>query len=206
MVNIGLLVVAYLVGSIPFGLLLGKLMGVDVRRAGSGNIGATNVLRLLGKKLGVVTLLADTLKAIVPMLLAKWVISSTAVSASVDLWVALCGASAFLGHLFPVYLKFKGGKGVATALGIFLLLEPWAVLIGLAIFISVVLYWGYVSIGSLAAAACMPLLVWLLSGSSLYTSLAVFIGLLIWLKHHDNIVRLLKGEEKSWKDRENNPL
>jgi len=201
MVNIGLLVVAYLVGSIPFGLLLGKLMGVDVRRAGSGNIGATNVLRLLGKKLGIVTLLADTLKAIVPMLLAKWVISSTAVSASVDLWVALCGASAFLGHLFPVYLKFKGGKGVATALGIFLLLEPWAVFIGLAIFISVVLFWGYVSLGSLAAAASMPLWVWLLSGSPLYTSLALFIGLLIWLKHHDNIVRLLKGEEKSWKDK-----
>jgi glycerol-3-phosphate acyltransferase PlsY len=199
MVNIGLLVVAYLVGSIPFGLLLGKLMGVDVRRAGSGNIGATNVHRLLGRKLGVFTLLADTLKAIVPMLLARWVISDTAASASVDLWVALCGASAFLGHLFPVYLKFRGGKGVATALGIFLLLEPVAVLISLVIFISVVLYWGYVSLGSLAAAACMPLWVWLLSGSSLYTSLALFIGLLIWLKHHTNIVRLLNGEEKSWK-------
>jgi glycerol-3-phosphate acyltransferase PlsY len=201
MVNIGLLVVAYLVGSIPFGLLLGRLMGVDVRRAGSGNIGATNVHRLLGRKLGIFTLLADTLKAIVPMLLARWVISNTAVSASVDLWVVLCGASAFLGHLFPVYLKFRGGKGVATALGIFLLLEPWAVLISLALFIFVVLYWGYVSLGSLVAAACMPLWVWLLSGSSLYTSLALFIGLLIWLKHHTNIVRLLNGEEKSWKSK-----
>jgi glycerol-3-phosphate acyltransferase PlsY len=201
MVNIGLLVVAYLVGSIPFGLLLGKLMGVDVRRAGSGNIGATNVHRLLGRKLGIFTLLADTLKAIVPMLLARWVLSNSAVSASVDLWVALCGASAFLGHLFPVYLKFRGGKGVATALGIFLLLEPWAALISLAVFIAVVLYWGYVSLGSLAAAACMPLWVWLLSGSSLYTSLALFIGLLIWLKHHTNIVRLLNGVEKSWKSK-----
>ena len=199
MVNIGLLVVAYLVGSIPFGLLLGKLMGMDVRRAGSGNIGATNVHRLLGKKLGIVTLLADVLKAVAPMLLARWALSNTADSASIDLWVALCGAGAFLGHLFPVYLKFKGGKGVATALGVFLLLEPWAVLISLAIFISVVLYWGYVSLGSLAAAACMPIWVWLLSGSSLYTSLALCIGLLIWFKHRGNLVRLLNGEEKSWK-------
>jgi len=199
MAIIALLVCAYLIGSIPFGLLLGKAMGVDVRQAGSGNIGATNVHRLLGKKLGVLTLLGDTVKAIAPMLFARWLVTGDADPAAGDLWVGLTGVCAFLGHLFPIYLQFKGGKGVATALGVFLVLEPWAALISLVLFVSVVLWSGYVSLGSLVAAAFMPFWIWLLGGSVQYVALALFVGVFIWLKHRDNLTRLLTGEEKSWK-------
>jgi glycerol-3-phosphate acyltransferase PlsY len=198
---IALLLCAYLIGSIPFGLLFGKAMGVDVRQAGSGNIGATNVQRLLGKKLGIFTLLADAAKAIVPMLLTRRFVSGPADPAAADLWVVLSGACAFLGHLYPVYLQFKGGKGVATALGVFLVLEPVAVLISLAVFVFVVFWGGYVSLGSLVAAAFMPLWIWLLGGSALHASLALLVGIFIWLRHRDNLARLVHGEEKSWKKR-----
>ena len=187
---------AYLLGSVPFGLLLGKAAGIDVRRAGSGNIGATNVSRLAGKKLGVVTLLLDAGKALVPVVAADWLLAG---QADRELWVALCGAAALLGHLYPVYLGFRGGKGVATALGIFLYLEPLAALAAAAVFSGVVYNWGYVSLGSLTAALLLPGLIWLLSASVSHTLLAVFAAALIWLKHRDNIVRLMHQEEKSWR-------
>ena len=190
------LLFAYLVGSIPFGLLLGKMAGIDVRTAGSGNIGATNVSRLAGKKFGLITLLLDMGKALFPMLLVGWWLRD---SQQKELWVALSGAAAFLGHLYPVYLKFRGGKGVATALGIFIYIAPVAALLDLAIFIGVVYNWGYVSLGSLTAALMMPGLVWLIDGSRNNAVLALFIGVLIWIKHRDNIKRLLKHEEKSWR-------
>lgn len=194
--NYFLLSFAYLLGSIPFGLIIGRLSGIDVRKAGSGNIGATNVSRLLGKKYGFLTLFADVGKAIVPMVLASWLLTD---DASRDFWVTLCGAAAFLGHLFPIYLRFQGGKGVATALGIFLFLAPWAGIAAVVIFIGVVCNWGYVSLGSLTAALLMPGLVWLIYGARNYTFLAIFIGVLVWIKHRENIVRLLHKEEKSWK-------
>jgi glycerol-3-phosphate acyltransferase PlsY len=153
----------------------------------------------LGKKLGLLTLVADTGKAIIPMLLTRWCLHTFPLPVSIDVWVALSGASAFLGHLYPIYLKFKGGKGVATALGVFLLLEPWAVLISLGIFAGVVSASGYVSLGSITAAALIPIWVWLFGHSALNTALALFIALFIWIKHYSNIVRLIKGEEKSWK-------
>lgn len=187
---------AYLLGSIPFGLLLGKAAGMDVRRAGSGNIGATNVTRLAGKKLGALTLLFDAGKALVPLCIASWLLAGRP---DRDLWVTLCGGAAFLGHLYPVYLGFRGGKGVATALGLFLYLEPLAALAAAVIFIGVVTNWGYVSLGSLTAALLLPGLVWLVSGSVSHSLLAVFVAVLIWLKHRDNIVRLMHQQEKSWR-------
>ena len=190
---------SYLVGSIPFGLVLGKVAGVDVRAAGSGNIGATNVARLAGKKLGSLTLVCDALKAILPMLAASWLLED---GSQRELWVALCGGAAFLGHLYPLYLGFRGGKGVATALGIYLYLAPVAALIDLLVFVGVVYNWGYVSLGSLTAALLMPGLVWLLSGSVSNTVLAFGIGVLIWVKHRDNIDRLMKHEEKSWRKKD----
>ena len=191
-----LVVGAYLVGSIPFGLVFGKLAGVDVRTKGSCNIGATNVTRLVGKKFGILTLVFDVLKAIIPMLLAG---SLLAGNENQDIWVALCGGAAFLGHLYPLYLGFKGGKGVATALGIFLYLTPLAAVLDILLFVVVVYNWGYVSLGSLTAALMMPGLVWLLSRSLTFTVLAAVVGALIWLKHHQNIGRLIRKEEKSWK-------
>ncbi len=193
------MLIAYLVGSIPFGLLFAKGKGVDIRQSGSGNIGATNVSRQLGKALGILTLVADISKAVFPMLLTGWLLKESGAPINTEIWVVLVGGSAFLGHLFPVYLKFKGGKGVATGLGIFLLLEPLAVLISLLIFIGSVFFWGYVSLGSLVASALLPFWIWVVNGSNLHIALALFISLLIWLKHYDNIVRLLAGEEKSWK-------
>jgi len=191
-----LVIGAYLIGSIPFGLVLGRVAGVDVRAAGSGNIGATNVARLVGKKLGGLTLVCDALKGIVPMLVAGWLLEN---GSRRELWVALCGGAAFLGHLYPLYLRFRGGKGVATALGIFLYLSPVAALIDVLIFVGVVCNWGYVSLGSLTAALLMPGLVWLMSGSVNNSLLAFGIGVLIWVKHRENIERLMKHEEKSWR-------
>lgn len=187
-----IIIPAYLIGAIPFGLLLGRLAGIDVRAAGSKNIGATNVTRLAGKKLGVGTLLCDAGKGALPMFIAQ------ALGFSSQL-VMLCGAAAFLGHCFPVYLGFKGGKGVATALGIFLFLDWLAVLIGLSVFIALVALWGYVSVGSLAAALTMPLVIWWQHGSGEVLYLALFVAFFIWLKHQSNIIRLLKGTEKSFK-------
>ncbi|MDG4475828.1 glycerol-3-phosphate 1-O-acyltransferase PlsY [Thiovibrio frasassiensis] len=194
-----LVIGSYLIGSIPFGLVLGKVAGVDVRAAGSGNIGATNVARLVGKKVGALTLVCDALKGILPMLVAGWLLAD---GSGRELWVPLCGGAAFLGHLYPLYLKFKGGKGVATALGIFLYLTPVAALIDLLIFVGVVYNWGYVSLGSLTAALLMPGLVWLLTGSLSNSLLAFGIGVLIWVKHRENIERLMKHEEKSWRKKD----
>lgn len=197
--NYLLILIAYLIGAIPFGLLIGRSLGVDVRKAGSGNIGATNVNRLLGKKLGALTLLLDTLKGIVPMLLAQWLLPD---GVGRDMTVLLCGAAAFLGHLFPVYLGFAGGKGVATALGIFLFLEPLGTLFDVAVFAGVVFVSGFVSLGSIAAAALMPCFIWLLKGADGHIVLAAVIAALVIVKHHANILRLLKHEEKSWKNRD----
>jgi glycerol-3-phosphate acyltransferase PlsY len=191
-----LIIIGYLLGSIPFGLLYGKLAGIDVRRQGSGNIGATNVGRLLGKKLGALTLISDLLKGILPMLLGAWLLAD---QPGAERWVMLSGGAAFLGHCFPVYLKFRGGKGVATALGIHLYLAPLPTLAGVAVFAATVRLSGYVSLGSLTAAAALPLLIWLAGGTLELTGVSALVGAVIWLKHHENIARLLRGQEKSWK-------
>ena len=186
------IIIAYLVGSIPFGLLLGKFAGIDVRKDGSGNIGATNVSRLLGKKVGAITLLLDAAKGLLPMVAAGTMGFAQNI-------VMLCGAAAFIGHLFPLYLRFRGGKGVATALGIFLYLSPVALLVCAAAFFAAVFLSGFVSLGSLIAAGLMPVVVFFQQGRGSCFYLAIFVSLLIWIKHSSNIIRLVHGEEKSWK-------
>jgi len=193
-----LLLGAYCLGAVPFGLLIGKCAGVDVRSSGSGNIGATNVNRLLGRRLGLLTLVCDALKGVLPMLAAARMFEGRT---GAETWVVLAGAAAFCGHLYPVYLKFKGGKGVATALGVFCYLSPVATALCVALFVVVVLATGYVSLGSLLAAALMPGLVWLRQGGGPYFQLAAFVAVLIWLKHHANIRRLLRGRENSIRKR-----
>ncbi|MEN8141978.1 MAG: glycerol-3-phosphate 1-O-acyltransferase PlsY [Thermodesulfobacteriota bacterium] len=191
-----LIIISYLIGSIPFGLLLGRLAGTDVRQHGSGNIGATNVSRLLGKKLGALTLACDLFKGLLPMLIIARLLEG---QPRAEILTLLAGMAAFLGHCWPVYLKFKGGKGVATALGIFLYLAPLNTLGAVIIFIVVVRLSGFVSLGSMAAAMSMPLVTWFTGYNAEVVSIAGTIALLIVIKHHDNISRLLKGEEKSWK-------
>jgi len=196
------ILISYLTGSIPCGLILSRVTGVDIRTQGSGNIGATNVTRLLGKKLGILTLVGDVLKAVIPMLAAHWYFVNAGTEFGpndLDRIMSMCGGAAFLGHIFPIYLKLRGGKGVATALGVFLVLEPVAVLISLFIFVVVVYFSGFVALGSLLVSALLTLWIWLLGGTSNHVLLAFFIGVLIWVKHADNIKRLLAGTEKSMK-------
>lgn len=186
----------YFLGSIPFGLLISRLAGVDVRQEGSKNIGATNVSRVLGKKLGLITLACDCLKGFLPMYLAARLLGD---SGAKDLVVAVTGVMAVLGHMFPIYLKFRGGKGVATGLGVFLYLSPAAIGISLLVFIVSVFLSGFVSVGSLLASALVPLWLYLLGADNTTIVAGLIIALLIWIKHRENICRLLRGEEKSWK-------
>ena len=180
---------AYLLGSIPTGLILAKFFSSkDIRIEGSGNIGATNVTRVLGKRLGAMTFLGDALKGYVPVWTGALLFESTQAS-------CLFGAAAFLGHLFPVFLKFRGGKGVATAFGIFLYLAPLVVLLEAVLFAGIVAAWRYVSLGSLCVAALMPVLLALFSFPLPVVILSIVTGLLIFVRHKLNIQRLMQGRE-----------
>jgi glycerol-3-phosphate acyltransferase PlsY len=191
--NILLIVFAYLLGSIPTGLLLSRaLAGKDPRQQGSRNIGATNVMRTAGKALGIITLLGDVLKGLIPVAIVQWLIKD-------NYWIAGTGLAAFLGHCFPVYLRFKGGKGVATALGIFLPLAPLAVVFDIFFFAGVVATSRIVSVGSILAAAAMPILIWLLRCPLPYSILGTCVALLVIYRHKENIQRLLAGgENRLW--------
>ena len=179
---------SYLLGSLPVGLLLSRVKGRDPRAVGSGNIGATNVMRTAGKTLGVLTLVGDILKGLLPVWLALRAGLPEAVAAG-------AGLAAFAGHLFPVYLRFKGGKGVATALGVFLALSPPAVALVLPVFVGVLLIWGYVSLGSLVGAALMPLALLALNAPFLSVLTCTVMALSIFVKHRENIARLMAGKE-----------
>lgn len=180
---------AYLLGSVPTGLLVARLLGgADPRRAGSGNLGATNVGRTLGRTAGAATLAGDVLKGFLPTAWAYAVFGSP--------WaVAAVGLAAFLGHLFPIYLRFQGGKGVATGLGVFLALAPGSVLWAGAVFALVVWRSRMVSLGSMAAAAALPLLSAFFGQPLAVVALALAVGALVVWKHQGNIERILDGTE-----------
>lgn len=196
-----LILASYLIGAIPFGLLLSLGSGVDIRREGSGNIGATNVGRLLGKKRGILTLLADIAKGFLPMYMAGSLLAAVPDNGMI---IGLCGAATIIGHMFPVYLGFKGGKGVATGLGVFLYLAPAAVLPCLAVFAATVAASGYVSLGSLLGSLTVLPVLWVAGAGEWKMVLAVFVVFMIWIKHYQNIGRLLGGTEKSWR-KKNDP-
>jgi acyl phosphate:glycerol-3-phosphate acyltransferase len=186
---------AYLLGSIPFGLILTKLSGAgDVRREGSGNIGATNVARVAGPAAGIFTLVLDAAKGAAAVWLGARFANESAA------WMVIAGLSALIGHCFPIWLKFRGGKGVATAAGVFLYLCPLALLGSLTLFILVAVFSRYVSLGSLAAAASIPLLIYFLWAPHHAPPLVVTFGtmaasLLVVFKHDGNIQRLIQGDE-----------
>jgi len=183
---------AYLLGSIPTGLLLGKLYGVDVRSEGSGNIGATNLYRTVGRKVGIWTLLGDCLKGFLPVMLAWQLGLGEPLQAAV-------GLAAFCGHVFSIFLLFKGGKGVATALGVYLALAPLAVAGALLVFILLVAVWRYISLGSIVAAAVMPLIIFIRPHSNELLLATILISLIVIIKHRANISRLLAGTESKFK-------
>ena len=188
---------SYLLGSIPFGYLLVRIFrGEDVRQSGSGNIGATNVSRK-SPVLGLMTLALDALKGSAAVLLAAYLSGGTGTTGSCEA-MSLAALVAVVGHIFPIWLKFRGGKGVATGLGCFAVIAPKAVLIAAGIFFGVVLVFRYVSLGSILSVAAFPLLVWFLHAYGNGWQAFAFIllaSLLIIARHHENIRRLLAGTE-----------
>jgi acyl phosphate:glycerol-3-phosphate acyltransferase len=183
-----MVIAAYLAGSIPVGVILAKMKGTDPRKVGSGNIGATNVMRAAGKTFGIITLLLDALKGFGP----TWAAIHYGLP---EAMVATVGFAAFIGHLFPVFLKFKGGKGVATALGVYLALSPAAILMSFILFILVLLKWRYVSAGSIAGTALVPPALYFTGAPAPYVYASLVIGACIVFKHKDNIRRLMAGTE-----------
>jgi acyl phosphate:glycerol-3-phosphate acyltransferase len=192
---LGIAVAAYLLGSIPWGVLIARIFGrVDIRQAGSRNIGATNVARVAGPAAGILTLVLDAAKGFAAVSLAARYSNDSAT------WMVIAGLAALMGHCFPVWLNFKGGKGVAAALGVFLALCAPAALAALAIFVLVAMYWKYASLGSIAAAAAMPLLIYFLWAPPHAPPTIIIFGtmaasLLIIYKHDANIQRLVEGVE-----------
>jgi glycerol-3-phosphate acyltransferase PlsY len=188
-----LVLAAYLLGSVPFGLVVARLLGgPDPRAGGSGNIGATNVTRLAGKTAGGLTLVLDAAKGWAPTALAlAWWGPGWAAAA--------VGLAAFLGHLLPIYLRFKGGKGVATALGVMLAVSPWAFLGMLAVLAGVAWLSGYVSLGSLAGCASAPLWLLALREPAPLAAMAGVMALLVLWAHRENIARLRQGQEHSFR-------
>lgn len=191
---------AYLLGSIPTGYLVGLAKGVDIRTVGSGNIGATNVFRFLGKPAGIFVLLMDALKGwfavrIVALWLAARLLPPEAVEESGEVAAILAALFAVLGHNYTCWLKFKGGKGIATSAGVYLALAPLAVGIALATWIIVFLITRYVSVASIAAAVALPVAVWLTSHSILLGIVTTALGALAIYKHRTNVQRLLAGTE-----------
>jgi glycerol-3-phosphate acyltransferase PlsY len=194
LITSGLLLLAYLLGSIPWGLVLTRLFAIaDIRRHGSGNIGATNVARVAGPVLGLATLVGDFVKGWAPVALASYL---DLPPAGAELYAAALALLAVLGHLFPVYTRLRGGgKGVATAAGGFAALAPLAVLIALVVFVLVLALTRRVSAGSLAAAAALPPAVLSTTGSAVFCAGAVMAATLIFIRHAGNIRRLLAGTE-----------
>ncbi len=184
---------AYLSGSIPFGPIVARARGIDLTKVGSGNIGATNVARTLGKKLGALVLLGDALKGTLPVLAARAVFAGS----SWLHWItAAVAAAAFLGHLYPITLGFKGGKGVATGLGVFIALAPVPTLIAGGVFVVIYLVFRIASVGSLVATTVMPFAMWALGAPRPTMVLAVILWAFIVYKHRGNIGRLRRREEK----------
>ncbi len=179
---------AYLCGSVPWGVVLAGRAGVDVRQSGSGNIGATNVARTAGVRPAILTLLADVAKGFLPTLLARVLLT--------DAWlIAAVGLAAFLGHLFSAFLRFSGGKGVATGCGVFLALAPEAVAICAVAFAVVGLWTRYVSLASVIAAGALPLLTLMLGARTPIVVAALISAAFIIFRHRDNLLRLRRGTE-----------
>jgi glycerol-3-phosphate acyltransferase PlsY len=198
---------AYLLGSVPTGYLVARARGVDIRSVGSGNIGATNAFRVLGRGPGAFVLAADALKGVLAVFLGALIgpqladIPAERVDTAVEWFHIVAGVGAIVGHSFTCWLKFKGGKGVATSAGVLLAMLPAAFGIALGVWLVVFLASRYVSLASLAAAAALPVATWWLSPSPPFRGFALLVGALVIVRHRGNIQRLLAGTENriQWK-------
>ncbi len=193
-----IIISAYIIGSIPTGYLIVKfLTGEDIRKVGSGNIGATNVRRILGLKWFFVVLFLDALKGFLPVFIAQNVIKSSA-----EIIPVLTGLFAILGHTFTMFLKFKGGKGVATGFGVFLALAPFSVLNCVVVFVVLLFMFKYISLGSIASAFLLPVFIFIYGESGEYGFILIFavlVAIFVIYKHTDNIKRLIEGTENKFK-------
>lgn len=207
MLPVALVVSAYLVGSIPFSFLIVKLVaGKDVREHGSRNVGATNVARTAGKLPGIIALVLDVAKGYAVIVLARWITARPGWPfpagllpwESHEMWIALAGLVGVLAHMFPVWLRFHGGKGVATATGVFLALDPFVIAAALIVFVIVLLVFRYVSLASIVAAASVPIFFrYLAYGAPFWrTVMSILIAFAVIAKHHSNIARLAEGTER----------
>ncbi len=213
-------VLAYLLGSIPFGLIIGKIRGVDVRLQGSGNIGSTNVGRVLGQPWGYICFLLDVAKGTAPVVLAGYILTSSETEITPQACIAwmIVAVACILGHMFSLFLKFKGGKGVATSLGVILGIYPYFTLAGIVVFLIWAAIWGtwrYVSLASIIAALCFPMVFVLLvyqidtwSMGQLWPLLAFasLVALLVVVRHRSNIKRLRAGTENRGGRKKQNDL
>jgi acyl phosphate:glycerol-3-phosphate acyltransferase len=187
--DLGLVFIAYLVGSIPFGLLISQAVGrVDIRQYGSGNIGTANVLRIVGKRAAALTLLGDLLKGFLPTL-AALLLGGT------ELLVAGVGMATVLGHNWSIYLRFVGGKGVATTFGALLAMTPLLALLGFLVWLGVLLLFRYPSLAAMVASVCIPPVIFFSTGPGPYFMFSLVAALLICIRHRDNIRRLWAGTE-----------
>lgn len=183
------IIIGYLLGSVPTGIIVTKwIRGIDIRNYGSGSTGATNVLRTTGKKAAAIVFAADILKGVLSIFIAQSLSGS-------PWWVGLAGLMAVVGHNFPIFSQFRGGKGVATALGIFISLFPLSTLMALGLWIICIAVWRYVSLGSIISAALIPVLSLITIKPGPYLLFTCLISLLIIYRHKDNIKRLLEGKE-----------
>jgi len=184
-----LIILAFVLGSIPFGAIIAKIKGVDLRKIGSGNIGATNALRAMGKSAAVVTLLGDVLKGTAAVVLGRYLSIG-------PVYEGILGVSAILGHNFSIFLKFKGGKGVATSIGVLLIYSPLTAVLTVIIWLATALITRYSSLGAIVSFGLLPLNVILFDYSEIKLTISIIIALLILLMHTGNIKRLIKGEER----------
>lgn len=203
-----ILAAAYLIGSIPFGVLFARSCGIDLRQVGSGNIGATNLGRAMGRKWGILCLVLDALKGFVPVLYAKTLLPDAVDTVGLLMWITI-GCAAVLGHVFPIYLGFKGGKGVATSMGMVLGIWPYLTIPGLlsfAVWLTALAIWRYVSLSSILAAIALPLLLWAgiivradwqIANLWPLAVITALMALLVVYRHKENIKRIAAGTENS---------
>lgn len=204
MIPVLVVLACYLIGGIPFGLLIGLwVKGVDIRNYGSGNLGATNAGRVLGRKLGYTVLALDALKGFLPLFVVQCVYGWLGVNSAfgISALLSACGSAAILGHVFPAYLKFKGGKGVATSIGVLMAIQPWPGICGFTVFGVVLVASRYVSLGSMCAAASVPLFGMLLTKDAFganfpYILFEIIMAAVVVIRHRSNFVKIRAGKER----------
>lgn len=213
MLPLALIAVSYLIGSIPFSYLVARVAaGADIRHEGSRNVGATNVIRTAGKVPGAIALLLDLAKGYATVVVARWIVSRSdwpfasapgGPAHSHELWIVLAGLIAVLAHMFPVWLRFHGGKGVATATGVFLALDPIVVTAAAIVFLIVILSTRFVSLASIVAAASVPVFFRFLAHDAPFWRIvmSILIVIAVITKHHSNIARLTQGTERRMGER-----